>query len=66
MVLLDYIGNRGLQLPREGTSDAALWARLRAAAGRVGTPAAFPPGSGVGDLRRPHAVPATPGSRRST
>ena len=44
MVLLDYIGNRGLQLPREGTSDAALWKRLRAAAGRVGTLAAFPAG----------------------
>ena len=45
MVLLDYVGNRGLQLPREGTSDHALWARLRAAAARVGTQAAFPPGT---------------------
>ena len=44
MVLLDYVGNRGLQLPREGTSDAALWKRLRVAAGRAGTLAAFPAG----------------------
>ena len=32
MVLLDYIANKGLRLPREGSSDPALWARLRAAA----------------------------------
>jgi hypothetical protein len=44
MVLLDYVGSRGLRLPREGSSDAALWKRLRAAAGRAGTLAAFPPG----------------------
>ena len=29
MVLLDYVGNEGLRLPREGTSSIALWARLR-------------------------------------
>ena len=37
LVLLDYIAERrGLSLPREATSDAALWTRLRArrAAGR--------------------------------
>lgn len=44
VVLLDYVANRGLQLPREGTSDRALWARLRAAAARAGTAAAFPAG----------------------
>jgi peptidase M28-like protein len=44
MVLLDYVANRGLRLPREASSDAALWQRLRAAARRVGVGAVFPPG----------------------
>jgi hypothetical protein len=43
MVLLDYIAGHGVRLPREGTSDRRLWARLRAAARRVGTSAVFPP-----------------------
>jgi glutaminyl-peptide cyclotransferase len=43
MILLDYIANKGLRLPREGSSDPALWARMRAAAGRVGVGAVFPP-----------------------
>lgn len=42
MVLLDYVAGRGLRLPREGTSDRALWSRLRAAARRTGTLSAFP------------------------
>ena len=42
MVLLDYIANRGLRLPREGSSDPALWARMRAAAARVGVGARVP------------------------
>lgn len=50
LVLLDYVANRGLRLPREGTSDRALWARLRAAATRVGTGAAFPAGAQGGIL----------------
>jgi hypothetical protein len=43
MILLDYIANKGLRLPREGSSDPALWARMRAAATRVGVGAVFPP-----------------------
>ncbi len=43
MVLLDYIANKGLRLPREGSSDEALWARVRAAAAQVGVGAVFPP-----------------------
>jgi glutaminyl-peptide cyclotransferase len=43
MVLLDYIANKGLRLPREGSSNPALWARMRAAAARVGVGAVFPP-----------------------
>jgi hypothetical protein len=42
MVLLDYIANQGVRLPREGSSDPALWARLRAAARKVGVGAVFP------------------------
>jgi glutaminyl-peptide cyclotransferase len=43
MILLDYVGNRGLQLPHEGTSTAWLWERLRAAAQKVGKIGYFPP-----------------------
>jgi Zn-dependent M28 family amino/carboxypeptidase len=42
MILLDYVGNRGLQLPREGFSDRGLWSNLRAAARRVGRGSFFP------------------------
>jgi Zn-dependent M28 family amino/carboxypeptidase len=42
LVLLDFVGNRGLTLPREAGSDRALWIRLRAAARAVGAGAAFP------------------------
>jgi len=47
VVLLDYVAGRGLQLPREGSSDPRLWARLRAAAGRVGVAGVFPDASGT-------------------
>jgi Zn-dependent M28 family amino/carboxypeptidase len=42
MVLLDYVANRGLQLPREGTSSPAVWRRIRAAARAVGAGSVFP------------------------
>jgi hypothetical protein len=42
MVLLDYVGNKGLRLPRERTSTPSLWAKLRAAARAVGAQAVFP------------------------
>jgi hypothetical protein len=47
MILLDYVGNRGLQLPREGTSTPSLWRRLRAAADKVGKLGYFPPSQEV-------------------
>jgi glutaminyl-peptide cyclotransferase len=46
MVLLDYVGNKGLRLPREGSSHLELWSRLRAAARTVGAGQVFPPYSG--------------------
>ena len=45
MVLLDYVANKGLRIPREGNSNRRLWARLRAASRRVGVQAAFPAGT---------------------
>jgi glutaminyl-peptide cyclotransferase len=47
MVLLDYIANKGLRLPREGSSDTALWARVRSAARSVGVGAVFPSTTGT-------------------
>jgi hypothetical protein len=47
MILLDFVADRDLSLPREGNSDPRLWSKLRAAAGRVGTAAVFPPRTGV-------------------
>jgi Zn-dependent M28 family amino/carboxypeptidase len=48
LVLLDYIANKGLQIPREALSNRRLWARLRAAAARVGAAAYFPDRTGEG------------------
>ena len=42
MVLLDFVGDRRLGIPREGLSNLRLWSRLRAAARRAGTIRAFP------------------------
>jgi glutaminyl-peptide cyclotransferase len=48
MILLDFVGDRDLSLPREANSDVALWARLRRAAQRVGVADAFPARSSGG------------------
>jgi hypothetical protein len=45
MLLLDYIGNHGVRLPREAGSTTSLWARVRAAARHLGVGAVFPPGT---------------------
>ena len=42
VVVLDFISDKNLRIPREEGSDPKLWARLRAAARRVGAQAAFP------------------------
>ena len=42
MILLDFVGDRDLSIPREGYSDAGLWRRLRAAARAAGAQSVFP------------------------
>jgi hypothetical protein len=42
MILLDFVANPGLRLPRELGSDSGLWGKLRAAARRVGVARVFP------------------------
>jgi hypothetical protein len=42
MVLLDYVANHDLRLPREASSDLALWADIRTAARHAGHAAVFP------------------------
>ena len=42
MVLLDFVGDRQLSIPREGLSNAGLWRQLRAAARAAGAAGAFP------------------------
>ena len=45
MILLDFVADKELSLPREGSSDRRLWARLRAAAKRAGVGSYFPDAS---------------------
>src|SRR3954451_13747731 len=42
MILLDFVADKDLAIPRDESSDAEMWKRLRAAAQRVGSSAAFP------------------------
>jgi glutaminyl-peptide cyclotransferase len=42
MLLLDYVGNSDLTLPREASSDVELWKRIRSSAQRVGVGSIFP------------------------
>ena len=46
MVLLDFVADRRLSLPREGSSDSALWGRLRSAARAAGVGSYFPDATG--------------------
>jgi glutaminyl-peptide cyclotransferase len=43
MILLDFVGDKDLSLPRETNSNRALWAKLRLAAKRTGNGSYFPP-----------------------
>jgi hypothetical protein len=42
MILLDFVADKQLSLPREGSSDEELWEQLRAAAGAAGVGSYFP------------------------
>jgi glutaminyl-peptide cyclotransferase len=59
MVLLDFVAEKGLRIPREAGSDGGLWRRLRASARKVGAGAAFPSGT-TGEVLDDH----TPFARR--
>jgi hypothetical protein len=48
MVLLDFVADKELSLPREETSNIELWKRLRTAAARAGVERYFPDAPGVG------------------
>jgi hypothetical protein len=52
-IVLDFIAQADLRIPREAASDAKLWARLRAAAERVGSGDVFPDGE-VGEILDDH------------
>ncbi|MBN1530733.1 MAG: Zn-dependent exopeptidase M28 [Thermoleophilaceae bacterium] len=62
MILLDFVGDRDLSIPREGLSDAGLWRRLRDAASAAGAVEAFPPGvaGGVQDDHLPFLEEGVP------
>ncbi len=45
MVLLDYVANKGLRLPREASSDPVLWKQVQDAARTVGVGEVFPDGT---------------------
>jgi glutaminyl-peptide cyclotransferase len=59
VVLLDFVADKALRIPREAGSDPHLWARLRRAARRVGAGGAFPAAT-VGEVLDDH----TPFARR--
>jgi glutaminyl-peptide cyclotransferase len=42
-IVLDFVGDRDLAIPREGRSNRVLWGKLRAAARATGHAAVFPP-----------------------
>ncbi|WP_246551540.1 M28 family metallopeptidase [Miltoncostaea oceani] len=43
VVIVDFVADRDLAIPREASSDVALWGRLRRAARAVGAGSVFPP-----------------------
>jgi glutaminyl-peptide cyclotransferase len=59
LVLLDFVADRDLAIPREAGSNARLWNRLRAAARRIGSARQFPRGT-IGTVTDDH----TPFTRR--
>jgi Zn-dependent M28 family amino/carboxypeptidase len=63
MILLDFVGNRGLRIPREDYSDKRLWRQLRGAARAVGVGKVFPAedlGGGIQDDHLPFIEQGVP------
>ncbi len=63
MILLDFVGNKGLRIPREDYSDKGLWRKLRAAARAVGVGKVFPAadlGGGIQDDHLPFIEQGVP------
>ncbi len=62
MILLDYVGNRGLHLPREANSTPALWRQLLKAAELVGTGSLFlaKAGAAIADDHAPFLLDGVP------
>ncbi len=54
MVLLDFVANKQLRIPREAGSDPHLWTRLRKAAKTVGVGSTFPAGGVQGEITDDH------------
>ncbi len=54
MILLDFVGERGLRIPRESYSNRGLWQRLRAAAKAVGVGKVFPANDLGGGIQDDH------------
>src|SRR5262249_42310263 len=54
MILLDFVANKNLVLPREADSNPVLWERLRRAARRGGGASVFPPVTAGPGLADPH------------
>jgi Zn-dependent M28 family amino/carboxypeptidase len=62
MILLDMVGDKQLRIPREQNSNRQLWARLRAAAKRVGVGSVFPPATtpAISDDHEPFVLKGIP------
>jgi glutaminyl-peptide cyclotransferase len=63
MILLDFVGEKGLRIPRESYSNEGLWAKLRAAAREVGVGKVFPDedlGGGIQDDHIPFVRQGVP------
>jgi hypothetical protein len=54
MILLDFVGEKGLRIPREDYSHRGLWQRLRAAARAVGVGKVFPAADLGGAIQDDH------------
>lgn len=54
MILLDFVGEKGLRIPREAYSNEGLWQKLRAAARKVGVGKVFPDAELGGGIQDDH------------